>query len=278
MVTELEQAAAFRLESHHLARRLPPSSLLEAAGACGVQNTPPGSADLALLARVSSLTPAAIAHAVEIEKTLLQMWSLRGAPYLFPTKEAEVFTQGLIPEDEQSLRFFITGIEQALSIIGMSALEIVSLTRDALYSVLEQRILENKRQLDVELAAQIALWLPPDKLAAWQSSSIYGPGQLLGEALVSFALRPLALQGLICFTPRKGNQASFARTDYWLGAPLPEGNPERAQAELLRRYLHCYGPSTVKHFAEWAGILPEQAGKAWRLIEAELEEVSFSRQ
>jgi hypothetical protein len=276
MVIDLEQALAFRLESQYLARRLPHGSLFEAAGACGIQNTPPGSAELALHARVSNLIPDDIERAVAIDKTLLQMWSLRGAPYLFPTGEAEVFTLGLLPQDEQSLRFFILGIEQALPVIEMNATEIVSLTEDAVRSVLDQRILTNKRQLDIELAAQIAQWLPPDKLAAWHSLSMYGPNQQLGEALVSFALRPLSLQGLICFTPRRGSEASFARTDFWLGAPLPEGDPDRAQVELARRYLHCYGPSTLKHFAEWAGISVSQAGHAWKRVEGELVEVVFS--
>jgi len=39
--------------------------------------------------------------------------------------------------------------------------------------------------------------------------------------------------------------------------------PAWARAELVRRYLHCYGPSTPQHFAEWAGIGPAQAGRAW---------------
>jgi len=46
--------------------------------------------------------------------------------------------------------------------------------------------------------------------------------------------------------------------------------PEQARAELVRRYLCCYGPSTVKHFAEWAGIAPAQAARAWADVDREL--------
>ena len=37
-----ETIRLFRLHSHHLDRKLPFESILEAAGACGLQNSPPG--------------------------------------------------------------------------------------------------------------------------------------------------------------------------------------------------------------------------------------------
>ena len=37
-----EQVRAHRLRAHHLDRRYPASRILEAAGACGLQNSPPG--------------------------------------------------------------------------------------------------------------------------------------------------------------------------------------------------------------------------------------------
>ncbi len=269
------QMLAFRLGSHNLATRLPAGSLLSAASACGVQNSPPGTAALALHARIAGLTPADVDCALERERTLLQAWSLRGAPYLFPARDAAVFTLGLLPEDEESLRAFILGAEQALDLLGMSATEAVERTAAALCEVLDGRVLANKQRLDAELAERVAVRLPPQQLAAWQSPSWYGPNQRLGEAVVSFSLRPVSLRGLVCFAPRRGNEASFVRTDQWLGAPLPAADPEQARAELVRRYLHCYGPSTVKHLAEWAGIGQAQATRAWALVEPELVEVSL---
>lgn len=38
----LEQVRRYRLRGHHLDRKLPPEGLLAAAGACVVQNSPPG--------------------------------------------------------------------------------------------------------------------------------------------------------------------------------------------------------------------------------------------
>ena len=52
-IHDREQVLAFRLSSHHRTHRLPGTGLLEAAAVCGLQETPPGSAALALQARFS---------------------------------------------------------------------------------------------------------------------------------------------------------------------------------------------------------------------------------
>jgi hypothetical protein len=109
-----EHLLAFRLARNHLGVRLPSGSLLMAAGPSGVENTPPGSAALARHARVANFTPADIDRAFEVDKTLLQAWSLLGSPYVFPTSDAAVFTLGMLSEDEESLRFFLLGMQQGL--------------------------------------------------------------------------------------------------------------------------------------------------------------------
>jgi hypothetical protein len=80
--------------------------------------------------------------------------------------------------------------------------------------------------------------------------------------------RPVALRGLFVFAPRTGNEASFVRTDQWLGA-LPDGDPAAARAELGRRYLRCYAPATADDFAEWAGISPAQAQRSLEPVDEE---------
>ena len=47
-----EQVRAHRLRAHHLDRRYPASRILEAAGACGLQNSPPGGWETALFQRL----------------------------------------------------------------------------------------------------------------------------------------------------------------------------------------------------------------------------------
>jgi hypothetical protein len=270
-----EQALAFRLDSHHLAARLPPGSLFVAAGACGIQDTPPGSAALALHARMAGLTPAAVEQAFTTDKSILRAWSLRAAPCIFPVRDAAIFTAGVLPDDEPSMRFFIQGSNKALDLLGMSAVELIEMTAAGTCDLLDGRTM-TKDRIGIELADRLMQGLTEQQRTLWRSDSFIVPGQSLGESLVRFALYVLPLRGLICFASRRDNRAYLARIDQWLGAPLPAAEPIKARAELVRRYLRCYGPSTAEHFARWAGISPEQASRAWALAEGELLEIDFA--
>lgn len=261
--TDREKVLAFRLAGHNLARRLPPGSLLEAAAACGIQNTPPGTVGLALAARVENLTPGEIERAVESDKTLLQSWSIRAAPFFFPTRDAAVFTRGLWPQNEQALRFRLGWVADHLDKVGLGATEAHELTAAAIYEVLDGPAL-NKGELSHEIGLRL-----PETLLPWcQGCQVHHVSEI--------HLRWLGLEGTFCFGPRQGKAPSFVRTDYWLGYPLPQTDPDTARAELLRRYLHCYGPSSVAHFGQWAGIAAEDAAATWRLVEAELAEADFA--
>jgi len=118
---------AFRLQAHHLSERLGRYGLLDAAGQCGIQNSPPGSALLALHARGRNVSQERVGDAVAEEKSLLQAWCMRGSPYYFPTADAPVFTTGVLPPTEEATRHFIPGAEQAVDRLGMSLTETVEL-------------------------------------------------------------------------------------------------------------------------------------------------------
>jgi len=101
----------------------------------------------------------------------------------------------------------------------------------------------------------------------WEEERPQDRGQPLGEGVVHFCIRILTLQWRVCFAPRAGNKAPFVLFGEWLGDPIPEFDPEVARAELLRRYLRCYGPSTRGDFAAWAGIYAGDTDPWWDLVE-----------
>ena len=59
-----EQVRRYRLAAHHLDRPLPPGSLTEAAGVCGVQNSPPGAFETALSDALEGACNMEVAQAV----------------------------------------------------------------------------------------------------------------------------------------------------------------------------------------------------------------------
>ncbi|GAA4920040.1 DNA glycosylase AlkZ-like family protein [Streptomonospora salina] len=150
-----DQVRSFRLARHNLHRRRSLSELVDVAGACAVQNSPPGSAAVALHARVADLTLQAFDQAVEDDKTLLQTWCMRGSPFFFPAADTAVFTTGLLPRTEQDTVAFVFGVEPALKKLDMSLTEAVQRTEEKLPGVLTGRELainELGKELEEELA------------------------------------------------------------------------------------------------------------------------------
>ena len=265
---------AFRVHAQHLTSRRPVDDLHEVVGACGLQNSPPGSALLALHARVEGVTPDLVDRLTRVEKSLLQTWCMRGAPFYFPTVDLPVFTTGVLPVDERARLRLIIGVEQALDELDMGLDRTVDAIADEIGAVLSGRRLAIN-ELGRELAERIAGGLSPGRREVWRRTGPYGANQPLGEAVVHFCLRMLTLRGIVCLAPRSENSAPFVLLEEWLGSPLPRVDPDRARAELLRRYLHCYGPATPKDFPAWVGVRAGDVDPWWTTIEDELAPVEF---
>jgi hypothetical protein len=75
--------------------------------------------------------------------------------------------------------------------------------------------------------------------------------------------------GAFRIEPRSGRQVSFAGLDERLVQ-----DAEGARLELVRRFLHCYGPATPAHFADWTGTGPVEARRRWTALAGELTEVT----
>ena len=92
-MTELsvEQIRRFRLAVHHLDRVYANADIPAVVGACGMQNSPPGAWETALFNRVPGCSQAEMERLLYEEKVLLQAWSMRGAPLVFPASESRTF-------------------------------------------------------------------------------------------------------------------------------------------------------------------------------------------
>jgi len=80
------------------------------------------------------------------------------------------------------------------------------------------------------------------------------------------------LRGLACFGPPRGGQATFVRPEKW----LPDWNDlpvEKAELELLRRYLRAHGPATVRDFALWTYMTAPDSREIWARLEPEMAPV-----
>lgn len=267
-----DQVIAFRLRNHGLLDRAPVTELAQAVGTCGIQDSPPGSAALALHARVD-LTPEDLSAAVSTQKSLVTTWSMRGAPFLIPTRDAAVFTTGVLPPTEAGRLHLIRGVERDLDQLSLTLDRATALVREEIHDVLAGRQL-TVTELGGEIAPRVAGHLPEAARDVWDSEGPHAAGQPVGEAVVHFVLRILTLEGVICIVPGRGSR--FSLVDEWCGAPFPTMEPTAARTELLRRYLHCDGPSTRSDFAAWQGVTATDAKAWWDLLADELTELDHA--
>ena len=98
--TELnvEQVRNFRLHAHHLDTFYDKADVLAVVGACGMQNTPPGAWEAALFNRVPACKAADRDRLLLEERSLVQAWSFRGTPVVFPTADSAAFLSALAAE------------------------------------------------------------------------------------------------------------------------------------------------------------------------------------
>ena len=273
MCFSAHQLRSFRLRAHHLDRDYPASLLLPAAGACGLQNSPPGAWETALFCRLPGCALEQLHQALYSDKTLLQAWSFRGVPAVFPTGESGTFLTSLIAQPGEQPWVYTRGITAALEHLNMSFDELLPLVRSAA-QILQQQTVHSKEALDRLLAQQVAAQLPPDKLARWNAPSMYGAPdrQTVGGAAVSFLLRPCSFYRQVVFGRRQAGSPTVTSFENWLGyRPSPAPHAGR---DLVRKFLHCHGPATTRDLTDWLGCSPRQAARLWQTVADELEPVT----
>lgn len=264
-----EQIRAYRLRAHHLDQKLPPDALETAAGACGLQNSPPGAWETAAYNRLTDCTLRGLQNALYKQKNVLQAWSYRGVPVVFPTNQSAVFLSPLAAQKGEEPWIYTRGITLALEHLQMTFDELLPLVEEAAHC-LEEDIIKSKEALDQRLADSVEEMLALDKQLLWRSPSMYGSPdrQTVGGAVVSFMLRPCAFETLVVFGERQVVSPTFTAFINWIGH-APAVVPE-AEKELVRKFLRCYGPTTSQSFMEWLGCSPKQAKRLWHNIAEEL--------
>lgn len=268
----IEQIRNYRLRSHHLDTIYQKADISELVGACGMQNTPPGAWESALYNRVSGCSLSEMEDLLFQDRSLLQAWSLRGAPVVFPTAESGIFLSPLTPQEGEPW-IYTQGILLALDFLHMAFDELLDLLKQVMPQLDGKRIV-SKTVLDQTLADWMLPLLPEKKRELWRQPSMYGnpDKQTVGGAVVSFLLRPCSFKGLVVFGEREGISPSFTSFKSWTGRAL-ERDEENGK-ELVRKYLRCYGPATADAFASWLGCSGKQARRMWKTISEEMEPVT----
>jgi hypothetical protein len=238
------QALAFRVARHHLAERVGPAEM-ESAAVVGLQDTPPGTAALALAAR-ADVGPDALDELVLVP-------SIRGAPLAVAPQDLAVFTAGLEPPDEEAAKAVVGNAWKALD--GIAAMEALDRVSEAVYDSLRDG---PRPRDDFHQALRERL---PKELLWWCKGC-------KNHHVHPSLWRATGIRGVLAIVGREGRSAVF-------GLPPKAPALEDPGAELARRFLRAYGPARPKLLADWAGVALSHATALWEragpLVEVELE-------
>ena len=239
-----EQVLGFRLARHHLNERLGAGKVDDAA-VVGLQDTPPGTAALALAAR-ADVVPGALDELVLVP-------SIRGAPLAVAERDLAVFTLGLAPPDEEAAKALIGNAWKALD--GIPAMDALDRVSEAVADALRDGPLPRD---DFHQALRERL---PKELLWWCRGC--------GNHHVHPSLwRATGVRGVLAIVGREGRAAVF-------GAPPAAPPIADPGAELAWRFLGGYGPARPRLLAEWAGLAPTHAQAVWEragdLVEVDVE-------
>ena len=211
----------------------------------GVQAQVLPAASLALRARRSGLTAAAVDRARTRDRSIVLCWAMRGTLHLIAAEDhawlVPLVIERRIANAHRRLRQgSVTGSQPA----------------KAVRSIERMLVREGPLQRS-EIAERL------------QSQGIRTEGQAIAH-LVWLA----AAEGAICYGPDRGGERCFVLVRDWLGRSVSKLDPDDALNELAVRYLRAHAPAEPADLATWSGIAPAEARRAWRGIDDRLVEVA----
>ena len=247
--------AGHRLRRHHLLQEAAADAVTIGRDICGVQAQVMSAAYLQLWARNHAMTRGEVEKALWHSRTLMKTSLMRQTLHLIPADEFQLYISALKPcRVAQALRVMERcGIHreegESLTPLILDALAAGPLGRAGIAAALRPRV--SKRVIRfMELS--------------WSHVRV-----------------PIA-EGLICYGGQ-GHEISFVRTDQWLEKRLHQQLVAKpittvdAQCDLMRKYLHSYGPASVRDFAHWAGLPMQQVKLLPPLLAPELEEIPVGK-
>lgn len=245
---------------HHLAPGSRSDEVTEVAGdVAGLHASDPATVLLAARARLRDATPQDIERALYEARSLVRLLGMRRTMFVAPVDLAAVVqassTRALLPRERR---------------ISVSLLEESNVTDDGerwLAGAQEQtlRALAARGQAKAtELSADVPLLREKVGIA---SDKPYGTTQ----GMTTRVLFLLAAEGRIVRGRPLGSWTSslyrWALMDEWLPGGLPELDPDAASTELVRRWLHAFGPGTYADLKWWTGWPAAQLRRALAAVE-----------
>lgn len=244
---------AARLERHGLAGAPRDAPLADVVAAmCGAHAQVMSAAELSIASRTANATRADVRAAIWSERSLVKTFGPRGTVHVLPARDLPLWSGALaaVPSasagQAENVRMTREQTDQVVEAIT-TALEDAELTVDELSSAVIDRT--GPWAGDPVLPAFGGMW------PRWRQ-----------------ALATAAYRGALCFGPGRGRKITYTSPRRWL-PQAPPADERTALAELVRRYLHAYGPATPRQFAQWLSAPRRWAADLFESLSADLRRI-----
>ena len=221
-----------------------------AADVCCVHAQVGASAEIMLGLRVARVTRQDIRTALWKERTLVKTVGLRGTLHLLPAAEVPLWMAA------NRLRF--AAERRRITKFGVSVADLDRLV-DAISDAVGPEPI-SRVELEQALEARVGATATTQR-QAWAGNYPSWP----------FAMGFAAAMGRVCYGPGDGGRSTFVRLADWSG--WRDEDPMEAGLEVLRRFLHSYGPSTEAEFARWFALEVAVVKNLFAQLAPELTEV-----
>lgn len=224
------QVLARRLDRHHLLGPPGGSPAEVVAAMCGAHAQILSAGELSVGLRLAGAVRDDVRSALWTGHSLVKTFGPRGTVHLLPTRDLPMWTGALAAVPRPGPGFApevkLTPARTDEVVAGIAAaLADAELTVD---------------ELDAALRDTVGAWAVERCMPAFQ--------QLWPRWRQ--AVDTAAHRGALCFGADRGRKVTYTSPRRWLTgfAPLPAA---QALPELVRGYLHSYGPAEPAHFARW---------------------------
>jgi len=247
------QVCARRLDRHALSAPSQDARPADIVGTmCGAHAQVLSAAELSIGLRLVGATRADVREALWTERSLVKTFGPRGTVHLLSAQDLPWWTGALsaIPPSRTSqakdVRLTPEQTEAVVEAIAV-ALDVAELSID---------------ELNEAVIADTGPWAGDLVMPAF--SGMWPRWRM--------ALTTAAERGVLCFGPNRGSKVTYTNPRQWLPGFRP-ANRQTALAEVVKRYLHAYGPATPQHFAQWLGAPRRWATELFDSLSSELQQV-----
>jgi len=261
-----KQVAAFRLSRHRLSKKTSLAALSSVPGdMAGAQAQVLLAGQMSIWPRVKGARLQDVESALWKERTLVRAWGMRGTMFLLPSDELSVFVRG-------SARRAAYNLNWAIRHAGSK--QDVDKLLDRVSEILE----EPRTRTDLaQMLTESHGYKTKSKAAGGWGDKRKVPHVKVGAISLSigFLLHIIRARDVICSGPNQGTEASYVRADKWI-KNWKDVSQEKAERELLVKYLKAHGPATINDFAIWEGLYMKDAKDIWskeaeNIVEVEIE-------